>query len=444
MNAGAQLNVQQGAIENDGSIAVSGALQAGSFFSSSSQAVTLQGAGKVTLDNGSIQGGTLLNADNIISGVGSIGPQTLINESGGVINASGSGVPGGNNFLSFSGQTLTNAGTILTTGLGTMYFVDGSVVNSGTVAGNISTFNGNVDNSGNIDLTGFNTTFSAGVENSGTIQFTGGAGGGLGTITGPVANSGLIEIIGNGTSPTPTFVSMGAVTNSGVIEVVGTASDFLPNFTSLTIAGAVAGTGQETIDGDASLVFDAPVSAGQQITFSGSSNSLNLQDSPNFAGTIAGFGGNDLIHVQDINFNSADFSLNYTPNQAKTGGVLTLSDGTKSAEINFLGNYTQASFVADTDGISGTLITDPSVIEQQPGNAAATIADDTVLEVNTPDSGMVTFAGSTGTLWLDQPETFAGSVVGFGAQDRIDLAQIGFGAQTRLAFRRTATRPAAR
>ena len=92
----------------------------------------------------------------------------------------------------------------------------------------------------------------------------------------------------------------------------------------------------------------------------------------------------------------------------------------------------------------GLLITDPSVIEQQPGNAAATIADDTVLEVNTPDSGMVTFAGSTGTLWLDQPETFAGSVVGFGAQDRIDLAQIGFGAQTRLAFRRTATRPAAR
>ena len=85
----------------------------------------------------------------------------------------------------------------------------------------------------------------------------------------------------------------------------------------------MAGTGQETIDGDASLVFDAAVSAGQQITFSGSSNSLNLQDSPNFAGTIAGFGGNDSIHVQDINFNSADFSLNYTPNQAKTGGVLT-------------------------------------------------------------------------------------------------------------------------
>ena len=413
VNTGAQLDVQQGAIENDGSIALSGTLQAGNFFSSSSQAVTLQGAGKVTLDNGSIQGATLINADNIISGVGIIDPQTLINESGGVINASGSGVPGGNNFLTISGQTLNNAGTILTTGLGDLSlqsFGNRGLVNSGTIAGTASFF-GNVDNSGNIDLTGF-ASFSAGVQNSGTIQFTGP--GGFDTITGPVTNSGQIELISNGNGAIPTSVSMGAVTNSGLIEVVGTPSDlnFPPSFTSLTIAGAVTGTGQETID-DASLVFGAAVSAGQQVTFSGTDSSLSLQHSPNFAGTIAGFGGSNSIDVQDINFNSADFSLNYTPNQANTAGVLTVSDGVKSAEINFLGNYTQANFVANTDGMSGTLITDPSVIEQQPGNAAATIADDTVLEVNTPDSGMVTFAGSTGTLWLDQPETFAGSVVGF-------------------------------
>jgi hypothetical protein len=50
-------------------------------------------------------------------------------------------------------------------------------------------------------------------------------------------------------------------------------------------------------------------------------------------------------------------------------------------------------------------ITDPPVIEQQPGNAAATTASDTVSEVRVPDSGKVTLASSTDTLWLDEPST---------------------------------------
>ena len=43
----------------------------------------------------------------------------------------------------------------------------------------------------------------------------------------------------------------------------------------------------------------------------------------------------------------------------------------------------------------------PPVIVQEAGNAPATIPDGTVLEVKEPDTGKVTFAGPTGTLWLD-------------------------------------------
>jgi hypothetical protein len=71
----------------------------------------------------------------------------------------------------------------------------------------------------------------------------------------------------------------------------------------------------------------------------------------------------------------------------------------------FVGTYTSASFTSVNDGTGGVKITDPPVIEQQPGNAAATTASDRVPEVRVPDSGKVTLASSTDTLWLDEPST---------------------------------------
>jgi hypothetical protein len=51
-----------------------------------------------------------------------------------------------------------------------------------------------------------------------------------------------------------------------------------------------------------------------------------------------------------------------------------------------------------------------------------------------PDSGEVTFAGPTGTLWLDRPSTFTGKVADFGAQESIDLPGIRFGVHTTLGY----------
>ena len=66
------------------------------------------------------------------------------------------------------------------------------------------------------------------------------------------------------------------------------------------------------------------------------------------------------------------------------------------AEITLVGTYETSNFHISS-GISGTVkITDPSIAEQQPGNAPATIAGGTVLEINTPDSGKVTFGGTGG------------------------------------------------
>ena len=46
----------------------------------------------------------------------------------------------------------------------------------------------------------------------------------------------------------------------------------------------------------------------------------------------------------------------------------------------------------------------------------------------------VTFAGPTGTLWLDRPSTFTGKVTDFGAQESIDLPGIRFGVHTTLGY----------
>jgi hypothetical protein len=57
-----------------------------------------------------------------------------------------------------------------------------------------------------------------------------------------------------------------------------------------------------------------------------------------------------------------------------------------------------------------------------------------VLEVKVPDTGKVTFAGPTGTLWLDHPSTFTGKVADFGAQESIDLPGILFGHHSTLGY----------
>ena len=62
------------------------------------------------------------------------------------------------------------------------------------------------------------------------------------------------------------------------------------------------------------------------------------------------------------------------------------------------------------------------------------IAAGHVLEVKVSDSRQVTFAGQTGTLWLDKPSTFTGKVADFGAQESVDLPGIGFGVHTTLGY----------
>ena len=97
---------------------------------------------------------------------------------------------------------------------------------------------------------------------------------------------------------------------------------------------------------------------------------------------------------------------------------MTISNGTTTTALQFTGTYTLADFHIANDGAGGTLLTDPPAAPGAVNNAPVSISNGEVLAIRNPHSGDVSFAGRTGTLWLDQPSSFTGTVSDFGAKDR--------------------------
>jgi hypothetical protein len=59
---------------------------------------------------------------------------------------------------------------------------------------------------------------------------------------------------------------------------------------------------------------------------------------------MSGFKGADAIEL--VGFDDATLHpLAYKENAAGTGGVLRVTDGTHTAELSFLGDYTASSFI---------------------------------------------------------------------------------------------------
>ena len=214
----------------------------------------------------------------------------------------------------------------------------------------------------------------------------------------------------------------GTITNNGILLVNGGA---------LNVAGTLNG-GTTEISGSGDATIERASS--ESVAFlSNSTGQLVLDQAPSYTGKISGFGTTQSIDLTDINF-AAGVRISYASSSRKnTSGVLTVTDGTNKTSLQLQGTYTLANFHVTSDGNGGTLLTDPAVVTQR-GDALASIGNNTVLEINSPDSGSVTFTGTTGSLWLDQPSTFSGTVSGFGAQNTIDLPGIAFNTQTTLGY----------
>jgi hypothetical protein len=219
----------------------------------------------------------------------------------------------------------------------------------------------------------------------------------FGSLTGDIALS-------SGPSVTPTItneigadwslngsnqVTGSALTNNGTIDSNGTS--VLSGLTSLTNAGtievqsgslqlgassAISGTGTLKIDTGATLEITSGVSSSETVVFNSTTGMLKLDQAENFHGVVSGFSTadgtqahSDQIDLADINHHSTSFSETFN---ASTD-VLTVSDGTTTANIQFSGNVGSLNFVDDgnlvggASGTSGTIVYDPPSTSQSVG-----------------------------------------------------------------------------
>jgi hypothetical protein len=147
--------------------------------------------------------------------------------------------------------------------------------------------------------------------------------------------------------------------------------------TSVRISSALSGSsGSATIGSGATLELAAADSA--SVTFSGSTGTLKLDKPSTFTGTINNFTGNgtvsgsDQIDLKGVSSNSVQDSY--------SNGVLTVTDGTHTAKLDFNGAYTLADFDFASDGHGGTIVYDPPAPAGKSGNVQAhNQTDDSVL-----------------------------------------------------------------
>ena len=113
-----------------------------------------------------------------------------------------------------------------------------------------------------------------------------------------------------------------------------------------------------TLSGGTLEIVSGGTAGSSTITIS--SGTLKLDNSQNFGGTVAGLAtsGVQNVDLADINFATLQ-TLGYSGNTLS--GTLTVTDGTHTAILALLGNYTVANFKTSNDGHGGTLVTDPPV-----------------------------------------------------------------------------------
>lgn len=330
------------------------------------------GGGDVSVTNeGSATGAVGLFA--IANGAGDL---TIVNH-GDITSTSFAGISVTQNETGATGSThVTNSGSIVApTGHAAIYIQENTtgtarIDNSGTIgpdAGSVTsttyaivetggaiTINNTCDINGNISVAHatFNNEAAGTWTVSGTSVF-----GNLSSIV----NEGVIDLL-NDASISGTGLSIsncheidswgtasisGTIANTGIIEVHDGA---------LTLFGSLSGTGSVTVDAGALLKLEGTVS--QTITLAGDGAELQI-DTAIFGGSIAELSATDTIDLSTIRYGLGTSAVYIANADPSTGGVLTVTDADgKSISLTLTGaDYRDATFAGSDDGTGHTLIT---------------------------------------------------------------------------------------
>ncbi|MBB6489329.1 type I secretion C-terminal target domain-containing protein [Rhizobium lusitanum] len=167
-------------------------------------------------------------------------------------------------------------------------------------------------------------------------------------------------IIADGSHALVIDTGANAVSNTGTLEATGAGglhihSDLVNNGLlwanggNVNLDGDVSGSGTVLLSGHANLEIGG--SFHEAITLGKDAQAtITIDHAAAFTGTIAGLDGNDALRFGDISAATASFS--YAENAGKTGGVLTVTDGTHTASIGLTGEYSASDFSLGHDGTS--------------------------------------------------------------------------------------------
>lgn len=156
-----------------------------------------------------------------------------------------------------------------------------------------------------------------------------------------ITNAGAI-IVANGQGDV--FQVVAPLTNSGAAEVISGILD---------LRGAVTGTGSIQIDRSGVLLVEQAMGAGQRVVFYQTGGALELASSSTFQAPIAGFTSGHFLDLRDVSFGSGT-SVHFTATSG--GGTLTVSDGTHTANLRLVGNFSGGTFMDKADDIGGTIV----------------------------------------------------------------------------------------
>jgi VCBS repeat-containing protein len=154
-----------------------------------------------------------------------------------------------------------------------------------------------------------------------------------------VINTGLMEAAGSGG-----LVVHGNLSNDGMLWANGG---------NITVDGDVSGGGSARISGTGSL--DIGGAFDERIVFDdGAAGTLKLDHAADFGGILSGFDHNDVLDLAGILGASA--TLSYAENAQGTGGVLSVTDGSHTANIAFSGQYAASDFHVAADSGNHALV----------------------------------------------------------------------------------------
>ena len=173
--------------------------------------------------------------------------------------------------------------------------------------------------------------------NAGTIIASGSNALVIDTGTNAINNSGTLEATGIGG-----LVINSSVANSGLLWANGA---------HITINGDVTG-GNATLGGTAMLELGGNSSV--NVSFADTSaQTLQIDGVHQFAGTVTGLGAGDSLDFTAFNNTAA---VSYIENANGLGGVLSVTEGADTLQINLVGHYIAPDFVATYDTTHGLIV----------------------------------------------------------------------------------------